>query len=142
MNTSPELSVAEGAAQTFLKIFVADLDRSAAFYADSFGFKVGGRFSTEAFDELILRPGEGVKGGSLVLCRWKDGRALDLGNAHGPIGLKVADVDAAYARVLAAGGVGKIGPLDIQASRLAIMADLDGHPLELIAFGKPALDHG
>jgi lactoylglutathione lyase len=130
------------AAQSFLKIFVADLDRSAAFYAESLGFTVGGRFATEAFDELILRPGEGVKGGSLVLCRWKDGRALELGNAHGPIGLKVADVDAAYARVLAAGGSSKIGPLDIQASRLAIVADPDGHPLELIAFGKAAPAHG
>lgn len=130
------------AAQSFLKIFVADLERSAAFYAESLGFVAGGRFATEAFDELILRPGEGVKGGSLVLCRWRDGRALDLGNAHGPIGLKVSDVDAAYAQVLAGGGSSKVAPLDIQASRLAIVADPDGHSLELIAFGKAALADG
>jgi lactoylglutathione lyase len=89
-----------------------------------------------------LRPGEGVKGGSLVLCRWRDGRALELGNAHGPIGLKVSDVDAVYARVLAAGGSSKVAPLDIQASRLAIVTDPDGHPLELIAFGKAVPAHG
>jgi hypothetical protein len=87
-----------GAAQVFVKIFVADLDRSAAFYAAGLGFVAGRPVSAPEFDELILRPGEGVRGGSLVLCRWKDGRALALGNAHGPVGLKVDDVDAAHAR--------------------------------------------
>lgn len=125
-------------AQTFLKIFVADLDRSAAFYAAALGFAQAARFATHDFDELILRPGEGVKGGSLILCRWKDGRVLELGNAHGPIGFKVADVDAAHASVLAAGGVSQIAPLDIRTSRVAIVADPDGHALELIAFAKPA----
>jgi catechol 2,3-dioxygenase-like lactoylglutathione lyase family enzyme len=126
----------EGAAQTFLKIFVADLDRSAAFYADALGFVPGARFAVEAFEELVLRPGQGVRGGSLVLCRWRDGRPLELGNAHGPIGLKVADVDAAHDQVLAAGGVSRVAPLAIQSSRLAIVHDPDGHALELIAFGQ------
>jgi lactoylglutathione lyase len=125
----------EAAAPNFVKIFVADLDRSAAFYAASLGFVVGARFSAPEFDEVILRPGEGVRGGSLVLCRWKDGRALVLGNAHGPLGLRVDDVDAAHGQVLAAGGVSRIAPLDFKGSRLAIVADPDGHPLELIAFG-------
>ena len=48
----------EAAAQVFVKMFVADLERSAAFYGASLGFVAGGRFSTPEFDELILRPGE------------------------------------------------------------------------------------
>jgi predicted enzyme related to lactoylglutathione lyase len=138
MNAPAEQSAVERAAQIFAKIFVADLERSAAFYGQALGLVEAGRFATHDFDELILRPGEDGKGGSLVLCRWKDGRALMLGNAHGPLGFKVTDVDAAHARVLDAGGVSKIAPLDIQSSRLAIVADLDGHALELIAFAKPA----
>lgn len=128
--------VAEAAAQVFVKIFVADLDRSARFYGAGLGFAESGRFATPEFDEVILKPGQGVRGGSLVLCRWKDGRALVLGNAHGPIGLKVEDVDAAHRQVLAAGGENRIAPIDIQASRLAIVADPDGHALELIAFKR------
>jgi lactoylglutathione lyase len=126
----------EAAAQVFVKIFVADLDRSAAFYAAGLGFMPGGRFTAPDFDELILRPGQGVRGGSLVLCRWKDGRALVLGNAHGPVGLKVDDVDAAHAQVLSAGGLSRLAPLNIQGSRVAIMSDPDGHALELIAFKR------
>jgi lactoylglutathione lyase len=131
----------EAAAQIFVKMFVADLDRSAAFYGASLGFVAGPRFSTPEFDELVLRPGEGARGGSLVLCRWKDGRALVQGNAHGPLGLKVNDVDAAYHRILAAGGSIQIAPLDLHGNRLAIVADPDGHALELIAFQRPA-KHG
>lgn len=132
----------EGAAQTFVKIFVADLDRSAAFYGQGLGFVEAARFATETFDELILRPGEGVKGGSLVLCCWRDGRVLELGNAHGPIGFRVANVDGVYERIVAAGAVGKIAPVDVQSSRVAIVHDPDGHALELIAFGKAVRDDG
>jgi len=128
----------EAAAQIFVKIFVTDLDRSAMFYSASLGFVAGPRFAAREFDELVMRPGEGVRGGSLVLCRWKDGRAMELGNAHGPLGLRVEDVDAAHDKVLAAGGSSQIAPLDLQGNRLAIVADPDGHPLELIAFQRPA----
>jgi lactoylglutathione lyase len=131
----------EVAAQIFVKFFVADLDRSAAFYGASLGFVAGVRFAAPEFDELVLRPGEGVRGGSLVLCRWKDGRELALGNAHGPLGLKVDDVDAAHGRVLAGGGASRIAPLDFKGSRLAIVSDPDGHTLELIAFPRQG-QHG
>jgi predicted enzyme related to lactoylglutathione lyase len=130
------VAIVEAAAQVFVKIFVSDLERSAAFYGAALGFAPAGQFSTPEFDELILRPGEGARGGSLVLCRWKDGRALALGNAHGPLGLKVEDVDGAHGRVLAAGGASRIGPLDVKGSRLAIVCDPDGHALELIAFPR------
>jgi lactoylglutathione lyase len=138
MSAPVQQQAAEGAAQAFVKIFVAELQRSAAFYGQALGYAEVARFAVPEFDELILRPAEGARGGSLVLCRWKDGRALDLGNAHGPIGFTVTDVDAAHARILAAGGVSKIAPLDVQSSRVAIVADLDGHALELLTLGKPA----
>jgi predicted enzyme related to lactoylglutathione lyase len=48
----------------------------------------------------------------------------------------VDDVDGAHDRVLAAGGASRIAPLDFKGSRLAIVADPDGHALELIAFNR------
>lgn len=83
-------------AQSFLKIFVADLDRSAAFYVDVLGLVEGGRMAAPEFDELILRAPKGGTGGSIVLCRWRDGRALERGNVNGAIGFSVADVDAVH----------------------------------------------
>lgn len=124
------------AAQSFLKIFVADLDRSAAFYADALGLVPGGRMAAPAFDELILRAPEGRGGGSIVLCRWRDGRALERGNANGAIGFSVADVDAVHARALAAGGTSRLSPRSLGAARLAFVVDLDGHELELLDLGS------
>ena len=118
------------ASQSFLKIFVADLDRSAAFYA-ALGLAPGGRMAAPAFDELILRG----SGGSIVLCRWRDGRALERGNANGPIGFMVTDVDAVHDRVVAAGGTSRLSPRSLGAARLAFVADLDGHELELLNLG-------
>jgi len=123
------------AAQSFLKIFVAELDRSAAFYAAALGLSPGGRMAAPGFDELILRPPQGQSGGSIVLCCWRDGRALEMGNANGPIGFSVADVDAIHDRVVAAGGTSRLAPRSLGAARLAFVADLDGHVLELLDLG-------
>ena len=121
--------------QSFLKIFVADLDRSAAFYASALGLVPGGRMAAPAFDELILRASEGASGGSIVLCRWRDGRALEMGNANGAIGFSVADVDTVYARALEAGGASRLAPRSLGAARLAFVGDPDGHELELLDLG-------
>lgn len=124
-----------GAAQSFLKIFVADLDRSSAFYAAALGLTPAGRMAASMFDEVILRPPKGEPGGSVVLCRWRDERPLELGNARGPIGFTVVDVDAAYDRVLAAGGESRLTPRSLGSARLAFVVDPDGHELELLDLG-------
>jgi lactoylglutathione lyase len=124
-----------GVAQSFLKIFVADLERSSAFYAAALGLTPGGRMAAPMFDEVILRPPEGEPGGSLVLCRWRDERPLEPGNARGPIGFSVVDVDAAYGRVLAAGGKSRLAPRSLGPARLAFVVDPDGHELELLDLG-------
>ena len=116
----------------FSKLFVADLDVSAAFYRSALGFEPGPRFSAPDFDELVLRTLGGT--GSLVLCRWKDGRALVLGNCHGPVGIAVADTDAAYANCRAAGASPELEPVTFGNARIAIFRDLDGHAIELIAY--------
>jgi lactoylglutathione lyase len=124
-----------GVAQSFLKIFVADLERSSAFYAAALGLTLGARMAAPMFDEVILRPPGGEPGGSLVLCRWRDERPLELGNARGPIGFSVVDVDAAYGRVLAAGGESRLAPRSLGPARLAFVVDPDGHELELLDLG-------
>lgn len=125
------MSGAPRAAQSFLKIFVADLDRAARFYSEAFGYEPGGRMAAPIFDEIILRPTKG-QGGAIVLCRWRDGRALHHGDAHGAIGFDVDDVDRVHARALAAGGVSCVGPRNVGPARLSIVTDLDGHELELL----------
>lgn len=119
-------------APAFLKIFVGDLDRSVAFYRDCLGFVEAQRMAARDFDEIVMRPGGEKKGASLVLCRWKDGRTLDLGNAHGPFGFFVEDVDATFAAITGAGGSTHIAPVDFGRSRLAVARDPDGHPIELL----------
>jgi lactoylglutathione lyase len=121
-----------GSALSFVKIFVADLDRSSTFYSRVFGLTVGQNVATPEFDECILRPADG-NGGSLVLCRWKDERALSPGNANGPIGFIVDAVDSVHDAALDAGGVSRMKPVDFGAARVAFVRDPDGHEIELLA---------
>ena len=114
----------------FAKLFVADLDRSAEFYRAGLGLEPAQRFATPEFDELVLRARDG--GGSLVLCRWKDGRALERGNAHGPIGFIVADVDTTYTACSTAGAAPIYPPAAYGPARVAIFRDPDGHSVEIL----------
>ncbi|MFL9841607.1 VOC family protein [Sphingomonas sp. ST-64] len=120
----------------FAKLFVTDLDRSAEFYRAGLGLEPAQRFATPEFDELVLRARDG--GGSLVLCRWKDGRALDRGNAHGPVGFVVADVDSTYAACCAAGAAALFPPSAYGPARVAIFRDPDGHSVEILNPGGAA----
>lgn len=122
-------------APSFLKIFVADLDRAQAFYGAAFGLAEVARFAAPTFDERILSPGEtGETGGlALVLCQRRDGQPLNLGDAYGPIGFRVQDLEARHVAVLAAGGVQVVAPRAVGPGRVSLVADLDGHLLELLA---------
>ncbi|WP_215227579.1 VOC family protein [Erythrobacter sp. 3-20A1M] len=117
----------------FYKIFVADLDRAAAFYAQCLGFSEQRRVDAGPFEEVILTPAQ--TGAALVLCRWSDGRALENGNAHGPVGFYVGQLDSTMEQMKGAGATVTFGPVDFSGARMAILTDPDGHQLELIEKG-------
>ena len=57
---------------------------------------------------------------------------ITLGNANGPIGFYLKDVDGAYQRAMAAGAVSKTAPRSAAGARVAIVADPEGHDIELL----------
>lgn len=118
-------------APAFYKIFVDDLEQSIEFYGACLGFTEQRRIDAGKFDEIILAPSK--QGASLVLCRWKDGRAIDQGGAQGPTGYFVSDVDEIVDRMTKRGATPVLGPVDYSGMRIAVLADPDGHQIELLA---------
>lgn len=118
----------------FTKIIVADMDRAIAFYEAVLGMKVLDRYDLPNILEVgLVLPGH-EDGHMLVLYYHKKERALEIGNAWGPIGFFAADVDAVYARALAAGGAPYQEPYEFQLGmRIAFFLDPDGHQVEVIS---------
>jgi catechol 2,3-dioxygenase-like lactoylglutathione lyase family enzyme len=133
---SPELS-ALGFRLNFFKLVVRDIDAMADFYARAFGFEQRGeRIRIPGLEEAMLAlPGEQF---TLVLYHWTDGREIDIGTGHGPVGFLTSDVDAAYAHALAHGATDMRAPLDLPGMRLAFVRDPEGHEIEMIQFKRPA----
>jgi len=117
-------------APAFYKIFVDDLDRAIDFYIACLGFREQRRIDAGAFDEVVLMPAG--KGASLVLCRWKDGRKIGRGDAQGPTGYFLPDVDAVAKAMTDRGACLILGPVDFSGTRVAVLADPDGHRIELL----------
>lgn len=113
----------------FLKFTVSDLDAMQAFYEAAFGMTQQKRLEFPDFTEVIL---SGARGPDLALVRYKDGRAITLGNASGPIGFYLQDVDGAYERALAAGAVSHLAPVTADGIRVAFVADPEGHEIEFL----------
>lgn len=120
----------------FFKVNVADMDVAARFYTETFGFTVADTIDLPSVEERMLT----MPGGkfTLVLLRWKDGRAITVGNGFGPIGFMTRDVDAAYARALAHGATSSRAPTDLGPMRLAFVLDPEGHEIEMIQYGRAA----
>src|SRR4051812_24422552 len=117
----------------FAKIVVADLDRAVDFYARVLGLTVAQTIEMDDLAERILaKPGQ-QGGANLILYQHKDGRALTLGDAHGPVGFYVRDVDATYAHALSQGAQGHREPFDAGALRVAFILDPEGHEIELVS---------
>jgi predicted enzyme related to lactoylglutathione lyase len=68
----------------------------------------------------------------LILYHEIDGPPLRHGNAWGPIGFQVSDVDAAYAAALAAGGKADVEPFNFEDVRVALFFDPEDHRVEII----------
>ena len=114
----------------FLKFTVSNLPAMQAFYEKAFGMTQQKRLDNPGSTEVILTSSS--VGADLALVFYKDGRKVALGTANGPIGFYLQDVDTAYAKAMAAGGVSKSAPRTGGGARVAIVADPEGHDIELL----------
>jgi lactoylglutathione lyase len=100
-----------------------------AFYEKAFGMTQQKRLDNPGSTEVILTDPKGL---DLALVFYKDGRKITLGNANGPIGFYLKDVDAAYQRAMAAGAVSRVAPRTGGGARVALVLDPEGHEIELL----------
>jgi predicted enzyme related to lactoylglutathione lyase len=114
---------------SFLKFTVSDLPTMQAFYEKAFGMRQQKRLEGPANIEVILTTDKGL---DLALVHYKDDRKITLGNANGPIGFYLKDVDDAYARAMAAGATSRVAPRSGPGSRVALVVDPEGHEIELL----------
>lgn len=125
------------ARMVFMKLIVSDLPAMQDFYFRAFGFVNTQTIEMETLLEVVLQRPDDPKGFSLVLYQHKDGREIVMGNAHGPLGLLVDDVDKAYAHAIAQGAKAHRKPSDNPGTRYAFVLDPEGHEIELVRFGPP-----
>jgi lactoylglutathione lyase len=120
----------------FVKFVVQDLDAMRSFYERAFGLVVAQTVDQPDFMELILRrPGEET-GFSLILFWYRNGPEVAVGSAHGPLGLFVRDVDAAYAHAVKEGATAHREPYDTGAMRVAFVLDPEGREIEIISMRR------
>ena len=120
----------------FVKFVVADLDAMKSFYERAFGLVVAQTIDLPDIMELIMRRPGDEAGFSLILYWNKDGSKATLGTAHGPLGVYVRDVDAAYAHAVKEGATGHREPWDTPGMRVAFVLDPEGRELELISMRR------
>ncbi len=108
-------------------LFVTDLPAALEFYAVC-GFAEDGRLEIGPLSHAFLT----LEGSESRLQLSGPVAAADAGAGH--LALRVGDVDDAYETLLAAGGGGVDTPHDIPLAdaRVAMVADPDGHKIELI----------
>lgn len=114
---------------SFLKFTVSDLPTMQAFYQKAFGLQLQKHLDNGDNTEVILTNPKGL---DLALVSYKDKRKITLGNANGPIGFYLQDVDAAYKSAMAAGAASRSAPGGAGGLRVAIVTDPEGHDIELL----------
>ncbi|HEY5412082.1 MAG TPA: VOC family protein [Caulobacteraceae bacterium] len=115
---------------SFLKFTVSNLPAMQAFYEKAFGMTQQKRLDNPGSTEVILTSPSA--GADLALVFYKDGRKVSLGNANGPIGFYLQDVDSAYTKAMAAGATSRTAPRTGGDARVAVVADPEGHDIELL----------
>ncbi|GGC74485.1 VOC family protein [Chelatococcus reniformis] len=120
----------------FVKFVVGDLEAMASFYQRIFGFEVAQTIELADATELVLRRPGDDNGFSLILYGPHDRRPVAVGDAHGPLGLYVRDVDAAYAYAVDAGAKAHRPPFDTGPMRAAFVLDPEGRELELLSIRR------
>ncbi len=129
----PQTTSAPSVRFGFMKFVVRDLVPMRSFYERAFGLVVAQTIDLPDIVELVMRrPGEET-GFSLILYCNKDGRDVDVGTGHGPLGLYVRDVDAAFAHAVKEGATPHREPWDATGMRVAFVLDPEGRELELIS---------
>jgi lactoylglutathione lyase len=120
----------------FVKFVVQDLEKMRSFYERAFGLAVAQTIDLPDIVELVMRrPGEEA-GFSLILYWPKAGGNVSVGNAHGPLGLYVRDVDIAFAHAVREGATPHREPWDATGMRVAFVLDPEGRELELISMRR------
>jgi predicted enzyme related to lactoylglutathione lyase len=120
----------------FVKFVVQDLEKMRSFYERAFGLVVAQTIDLPDIMELVMRrPGEEA-GFSLILYWPKAGGNVTVGNAHGPLGLYVRDVDIAFAHAVKEGATPHREPWDATGMRVAFVLDPEGRELELISMRR------
>jgi len=117
----------------FVKLVVRELEPILDFYDRVLGLVAVQTIDTPEMTEKILRKPGQESGAGLILYRHKDGREITLGNAYGPVGFYVRDVDAAYAHAVAEGATRHRPPWDAGALRVAFILDPEGREIELVS---------
>jgi predicted enzyme related to lactoylglutathione lyase len=118
----------------FVKFVVRDLPLMRNFYERAIGLAVDKVVDTPELTEVVMKiPGMAAGGTSLILYWNKDGREIIVGNGHGPLGLYVADVDAAYARAVSQGATTDRAPFEAVGMRFAFIVDPEGHEIEFLS---------
>lgn len=121
-------------ALAFFKIITGEIEQAEAFYTAAFGMARTNQMDGPGFCEIMLAtPGSGF---TLVLFQWKDGRTLEHGSRHGPIGFVTQDFDASLAQALEHGATLDRGPFDFPGARIAFLKSPEGHEIELMWRGK------
>lgn len=137
MTDTPTTAIGQSAAPSatfaFTKLIVANLDAAVDFYARALGLVVSQTVENADMVEKILAKAGQQGGSNLILYHHKDGRPLTLGDAHGPVGFYVRDVDAAFAHAVEEGAKAHREPFDAGALRVAFILDPDGHEIELVS---------
>lgn len=117
----------------FVKLVVEDLPSMQAFFEDVLNYRVNRTIEFPEITELMMTKGGADGGFTVVLYFNKDGRKLTLGDAHGPLGFYVRDVDAAFAHAVSCGARIKRPPFDAGSMRVAFVLTPEGHEIEFIS---------
>jgi predicted enzyme related to lactoylglutathione lyase len=108
------------------------MDAALEFYFAAFGFAITQSFDEPQFLEHILAlPGQEA-GPNLLLVQYKDGRDVAVGPGHGPVGFMTDDIDAQFARAVAAGAKVTIPVSSMGPVKFAMLLSPQGHELELV----------
>jgi len=120
----------------FVKFVVKDLPAMRSFYERALGLAVAQTIDLPDIMELVMRRPGDETGFSLILYWNKDGRGVTVVTAHGPLGLYVRDVDAAFAHAVKEGATPHREPWDATGMRVAFVLDPEGRELELISMAR------
>lgn len=115
---------------TFVKLTVADIDAMTRFFVDGFRMAHADTVDTSEFREHMLNGRRGSA--TVVLFHWKDGRAIDIGNGWGPLGMITRDLDRDLQRAVAAGARQRGETVRFGPARIAFVHTPEGHEIEMM----------